>query len=148
MNREDARLEFYLILEKGKLDFSKKSFIDKIYDDFEKDLKDIHNQVSRLKKQLVNNHHIECMCSFCKPQIACSYLENNELEEHIKNKMKELVDKSIIDDIDYVSGDGSKTNNYMFTNCDECKHKINGFFQEVCSNCKRFYGCHFEKKEM
>ena len=43
------------------------SFINKIYDDFEKDLKGINNQVSRLKKQLANNHHIECSCSFCKP---------------------------------------------------------------------------------
>lgn len=41
--------------------------IDKIYDEFEKDLKNINNQVSRLKKQLVKGHHIECSCSFCKP---------------------------------------------------------------------------------
>lgn len=40
--------------------------IDKIYDDFEKDLKDINNQVSRLKKQLSKDHHVECSCSFCK----------------------------------------------------------------------------------
>ena len=43
------------------------NLIDKIYDDFEKDLKDINNQVSRLKKQLSKGHHIECSCSFCKP---------------------------------------------------------------------------------
>lgn len=43
------------------------NLIDKIYDDFEKDLKDINNQLSRLKKQLSKGHHIECGCSFCKP---------------------------------------------------------------------------------
>lgn len=42
-------------------------FANKIYDDFEKDLKEINNQVSRLKKQLAKDHHIECSCSFCKP---------------------------------------------------------------------------------
>lgn len=39
-------------------------------------------------------------------------------------------------------------NNYTFTSCADCKNKIDGIFQEVCSNCKRFYGCYFEKKEM
>ena len=40
------------------------------------------------------------------------------------------------------------SNNYTFTSCDDCKNKIDGIFQEVCNNCKRFYGCYFEKKEM
>lgn len=39
-------------------------------------------------------------------------------------------------------------NNYTFTSCDDCKNKIDGIFQEVCSNCKRFYGCYFEAKEV
>lgn len=87
--------------------------IDSIYDEFEKDLKDINNQVSRLKKQLSKGHHIGCSCPFCKP-LACSYVKNN----------------------------------FIFTNCDDCKSKIDGIFQEICGNCKRFYGCYFEKKEM
>jgi len=37
---------------------------------------------------------------------------------------------------------------FKFTSCDDCKNKIDGIFQEVCSNCKRFYGCYFEKKEV
>ena len=41
--------------------------IDRLYDNFEKDLKDINNQVLRLKKQLAKGHNIECGCSFCKP---------------------------------------------------------------------------------
>lgn len=86
--------------------------INKIYDDFEKDLKDINNQVSRLKKQLSKGHHIECSCSFCKP-IACNYVDNN----------------------------------FTFTSCENCKNKIDGTYQEICSNCKRFYGCYFEAKE-
>ena len=39
-------------------------------------------------------------------------------------------------------------NNFTFTSCDDCKNKIDGIFQEICGNCKRFYGCYFEKKEM
>lgn len=112
MNREKAIKKIYIDYVANEEDCSEfmnvdnvYSLINKIYDDFEKDLKDIHNQVSRLKKQLANNHHIKCMCSFCKP---VDNIGNNELEEHIKNKMKALIDKSIIDDIDYVSGDGNK----------------------------------------
>ena len=37
---------------------------------------------------------------------------------------------------------------FQFTSCDDCKNKIDGIFQEICGNCKRFYGCYFEKKEM
>ena len=39
-------------------------------------------------------------------------------------------------------------NNFTFTSCDDCKNKIDGTYQEVCSNCKRFYGCYFEAKEV
>lgn len=88
-------------------------FANKIYDDFEKDLKEINNQVSRLKKQLSKGHHIERSCSFCKP-VSCSYVDNN----------------------------------FTFTSCDDCKNKIDGTYQEICSNCKRFYGCYFESKEV
>lgn len=115
MNRYEA-----LIIEKSHLDVTNMylghdviNHINKIYDDFEKDLKEINNQVSRLKKQLSKGHHTECSCSFCKP-ISCSYVDNN----------------------------------FTFTSCDDCKNKIDGIFQEVCSNCKRFYGCYFEAKEM
>ena len=38
-------------------------------------------------------------------------------------------------------------NNFAFTSCNDCKNKIDGTYQEVCSNCKRFYGCYFEAKE-
>lgn len=37
---------------------------------------------------------------------------------------------------------------FTFTSCDDCKNKIDGTYQEVCSNCKRFYGCYFEAKEV
>lgn len=36
---------------------------------------------------------------------------------------------------------------FKFTSCDNCKNKIDGTYQEICSNCKRFYGCYFEAKE-
>ncbi len=37
---------------------------------------------------------------------------------------------------------------FKFTSCDDCKFKIDGTYQEICSNCKRFYGCYFEKKDL
>lgn len=117
MNRSEAKSK--LIDTFKNIPFSElkigdlNNVIDKIYDDFEKDLKDIDNQVSRLKKQISKGHHMECSCSFCKP-IACSYVDNN----------------------------------FTFTSCDDCKNKIDGTYQEICSNCKRFFGCYFEAKEV
>ena len=35
---------------------------------------------------------------------------------------------------------------FTFTTCNDCKHKIDGYFQEECISCKRYYACHFEKK--
>lgn len=37
---------------------------------------------------------------------------------------------------------------FTFTSCDDCKNKIDGTYQEICSNCKRFYGCYFEAKNL
>ena len=37
---------------------------------------------------------------------------------------------------------------FKFTSCDDCKNKIDGTYQEICSNCKRFYGCYFEAKKL
>ena len=39
-------------------------------------------------------------------------------------------------------------NSFTFTSCGDCKNKIDGTYQEICSNCKRFYGCYFEAKEL
>ena len=56
------------------------------------------------------------------------------------NLVNELLKcKTINDEID---------NNFTFTSCDDCKNKIDGTYQEICSNCKRFYGCYFEAKEV
>ena len=119
MNRKEAYFEFSKIVsidndsKESYVHKSKyKDLIVKIYDSFEKDLKDINNQVSRLKKQLSKGHHIECSCSFCNP-----------------------VDEKVLKE-------------FTFTSCDDCKNKIDGTYQEICSNCKRFYGCYFEAKEV
>ena len=118
MNRDDVEK---ILNNEDTLDYGSQSgfecemisnLIDKIYDDFEKDLKDINNQVSRLKKQLSKDHHVECICSFCKP-----------------------VDEKVLKE-------------FTFTSCDDCKNKIDGTYQAICSNCKRFYGCYFEAKEV
>lgn len=37
--------------------------IDSLFENFEL----IKKENTRLKKQLADNHHVECMCSFCKP---------------------------------------------------------------------------------
>lgn len=37
---------------------------------------------------------------------------------------------------------------FTFTSCDDCKNKIDGTYQEICSNCKTFYGCYFKKKDL
>lgn len=80
MNREEAK-KLVKIDNKETYPYSiidnVDEVIDKIYDGFEKDLKDINNQVSRLKKQLSKGHHVKCSCSFCKP-LACSYVENEQ----------------------------------------------------------------------
>lgn len=117
MNREDAKvfkfINYNRIINSCIIDVNElNKHIDKIYDDFAKDLKEINNQVLRLKKQLANNHHIECSCSFCKP-----------------------VDEKVLKE-------------FTFTSCDDCKNKIYGTYQEICGNCKRFYGCYFEAKEV
>ena len=114
MNRDEARSRITADIVDGIEYMSEENvyeLINNIYDDFEKDLKDINNQVSRLKKQLSKGHHIECSCSFCKPVY--------------EKVLKE----------------------FTFTSCDDCKNKIDGTYQEICSNCKRFYGCYFEAKE-
>lgn len=70
MNRENIKKE----IPKDKvIEYSEDSivyniyevhkYIDEIFDFFEP----IQKENTRLKKQLANNHHIECMCSFCKP---------------------------------------------------------------------------------
>ncbi len=134
MDRRKALIKFNKILE--KVDYIPTiiriyyfDLLNKIYDDFEKQFKkeqnanlenekakaiiidDLRRENARLKKQLANNHHIECMCSFCKP-----------VEENVKE--------------------------FVFTSCDDCKHKKGEYFQEECISCKRYYGCYFEKKEM
>ena len=113
INKFDIKLKWYKADQKNPIiacikdDFE--SIIKEVYNDFEKDLQEINNLLSRLKKQLSKGHHLECGCSFCKPV--------DELKE------------------------------FKFTSCDDCKNKIDGTYQEVCSNCKRFYGCYFEAKE-
>ena len=37
---------------------------------------------------------------------------------------------------------------FQFTSCNDCRNKIDGTYQEICSNCKRFYGCYFEAKDL
>jgi hypothetical protein len=40
----------------------------------------------------------------------------------------------------------NKFNEFEFTSCNDCKHKINKAHTIECSNCKRFYSCKFERE--
>lgn len=42
---------------------------DKLINDAIKHFEQLQKENIRLKKQLANNHHIECNCSFCKPPV-------------------------------------------------------------------------------
>ena len=39
-----------------------------IHNRFNEEIKELKAEINRLRKQLANNHHIECCCSFCKGQ--------------------------------------------------------------------------------
>ena len=56
-------------------------------------------------------------------------------------KINEFIDKI------YDEFENKKLEEFTFTNCNDCKHKIDGYFQEECISCKRYYACHFEKKQ-
>lgn len=66
MNRYEA-MEFDTFSYNGDMDYIKESSVSqRIYQIYDK-LEELKKENTRLKKQLVNNHHIECSCSFCKP---------------------------------------------------------------------------------
>lgn len=52
--------------------------INSIFNYFENEVKQLKNENVRLKKQLANNHHIECNCSFCKPNYKTQLDEDLE----------------------------------------------------------------------
>ena len=68
--------------------------------------------------------------------------------QYNKNSLLEL--ECFINKIydEFENKDKITKNDFVFTNCNDCKHKINGVFQEECISCKRYYGCHFEKNEI
>ena len=68
----------------------------------------------------------------------------DKLDYRSFNELHEAIEEIF----DYFEEEEPILNNYTFTSCDDCKNKLDGIFQEVCSNCKRFYGCYFESKEM
>lgn len=35
---------------------------------------------------------------------------------------------------------------FKFTSCNECVHKVDNKFTVICTKCKHFYGCQFIKK--
>lgn len=51
----------------GDLQYCHYSLIIDYINDICEDFEEIKKENIRLKKQLANNHHVECSCSFCKP---------------------------------------------------------------------------------
>lgn len=37
---------------------------------------------------------------------------------------------------------------FTYTSCEDCVNKDEDVYLEVCGNCRHFYGCYFEKKEI
>lgn len=81
-------------------------------------------------------------------------MTRQEVIEHLTNiggfdtsysygNMKACIEQ-VFDELE--NKDKTTKNDFVFTNCNDCKHKINGVFQEECISCKRYYACHFEKK--
>lgn len=47
---------------------------------------------------------------------------------------------------EFENKDNTTFKDFTFTNCNDCKNKIDNKFTLICNKCKRFYGCHFEKR--
>ncbi len=72
-------------------------------------------------------------------KLNIKYSKDCSQEEH----GKDLINK-IFDDFE---NKNKKLEEFTFTSCNDCKHKIDGYFQEECISCKRYYACHFERKQ-
>jgi hypothetical protein len=99
-----------------------------------------------MKKQEVIEHlaNIGIFCSSysCMSMKACIDLVFDEFEKEKEELNKKIEASKAYFDLKL---DGN-FDDYTFTNCNDCKHKVNGVFQEECISCKRYYACHFEKK--
>lgn len=74
--------------------------------------------------------------------------ESRDLDGNIEYKIdaaiKEL--EEIQKDMHIITDDRRTLKDFVFTNCNECINKVNNRFTETCLNCKRYYGCYFEKR--
>lgn len=74
-----------------------------------------------------------------------SYEEVGFEPTNIIEAIKELED--LQKNVEIITDDRRTLKDFVFTNCNDCINKIDNKFTEVCFNCKRYYGCYFEKKE-
>ena len=68
---------------------------------------------------------------------------DGNIEYKIDAAIKELED--IHKDMHIITDDKRTLKDFVFTNCNECINRVNNRFTETCLNCKRYYGCYFEK---
>ena len=64
--------------------------------------------------------------------------------EKIDEAIKELEEYE--SDMHIITDDRRTLKDFVFTNCNECINRVNNRFTETCLNCKRYYGCYFEKR--
>ena len=68
---------------------------------------------------------------------------DGNIEYKIDAAIKEL--EEIQKDMHIITDDRRTLKDFVFTNCNECINRVNNRFTETCLNCKRYYGCYFEK---
>lgn len=69
---------------------------------------------------------------------------DGNIEYKIDAAIKEL--EEIQKDMHIITDDRRTLKDFVFTNCNECINKVDNRFTETCLNCKRYYGCYFEKR--
>ena len=69
---------------------------------------------------------------------------DGNIEYKIDAAIKEL--EEIQKDMHIITDDKRTLKDFVFTNCNECINRVNNRFTETCLNCKRYYGCYFEKR--
>lgn len=70
----------------------------------------------------------------------------DDLREQLKEKDKEI-NRLKWRIVEFKNSKANTFNDYKFTSCNDCVHKVDNKFTEVCFRCKRYYGCYFEKKK-
>lgn len=74
--------------------------------------------------------------------------ESRDFDGNIEYKIDAAIEEleDIHKDMHIITDDKRTLKDFVFTNCNECINRVNNRFTETCLNCKRYYGCYFEKR--